>query len=130
MGKVVITINTNGEVAQTELSEITYKFLNESCGGYIQSVYFSNGVSMYCNEEGKMNGLPYNHKATALWTKDYGQTDLISGNVVLVGEPDDEGDDQGLTQSQIDEVMETLNNAGEPTPAELDKYQRILAMFR
>lgn len=131
MGKqVALTITAKGEINKIELDEITYEFLNKSCGGWIQCVYFDNGVSMFCNEEGKINGLPYNHKATALWTKAYGRTDIISGNVVVVGDQDDEGNTLGLTESQLAEVMEILDNAGEPTADDLATFERILAMFR
>ena len=44
--------------------KFTLEELQRLVGGYIERVPMSNGKSMYVNEEGKLNGLPYNEKAT------------------------------------------------------------------
>jgi len=48
-------------------------------GGYIEAVYLPGGVVMLVNEEGKLEGLPYNEPATAL----YGAGDPIAGNAIV-----------------------------------------------
>lgn len=129
MGKKVMTIKTTGEVETTELDEVGYDFLNAACGGWIQHIAFRDGLAMYCNEEGKINRLPYNHKATSIWREYFGDTDLISGDVVVVGDLDDEGYDTGLTTDQIERATRIIETAGEPTPDDLALYQRVLAAF-
>jgi hypothetical protein len=130
MGKSVIIIKATGDTEVKELDKIDYDFLNQTCGGWIQHISFGNGVAMYCNEEGKIDGLPYNHKATSIWVNTYGDTDLISGDVVIVGDLDDEGEDSGLTADQISHIEEVIETAGEPTPDDLARYQRVLLAFR
>lgn len=58
------------------------------------------GVSMYCNEEGKLDGLPLNFRTPY---------DHIVGTVVVVGGPDDEGEDLPLTDAQVAQLLPLLN---------------------
>jgi hypothetical protein len=64
--------------------------LQESVGGWVECVGFPN-FDMWLNEEGKLIGLPVNRAATKLWESQYGPTDVMMGNVVITGVPDDEG---------------------------------------
>lgn len=55
--------------------------LQKAVGGYIQIIPTKDGRSMVINEEGKLNDLPFNEKATNmahLFTGDY-----VVGNVVV-----------------------------------------------
>jgi Domain of unknown function (DUF3846) len=64
---------------------------------------FNSRVTMYANEDGKRLNLPINFLATilsGLWPHDY-----VVGDVVLVGAPNDEGDDQGLPSDVIGAVQ-------------------------
>jgi hypothetical protein len=91
--------------------EKEYDFLSGSVGGWIQSVSLSNqleGFDLYCNEEGKLNGLPVNWTATYLWELSYGKTDVLVGDVVLTGGADDEGETLGLSQEQMDRLTNLL----------------------
>ena len=63
---------------------------------------FHSRVTMYANEDGKRDDLPFNFLATilsGLWPQDY-----VVGDVVLVGAPNAEGDDQGLPDEVIQAV--------------------------
>jgi hypothetical protein len=53
-------------------------FLNKAVGGYIEAVPGFNSICQdgravpcvaFCNEEGKLQGLPFNNSATALWDR-------------------------------------------------------------
>lgn len=62
-------------------------------GGYIEGIG-GEGWSAYCDEEGKINGLPINFRATRLayllgWTTG----DVLCGPVVFLGPVDDEGEE-------------------------------------
>jgi hypothetical protein len=107
--KKVITISTLGEVAVAEMpSENEYNFLNTSVGGWIEMVRLEReleGVILWVNEEGKIDGLPYNDLATLVWEMSYGQTDIIVGNAVLTGDTDDEGETLSLTDEQVAKVI-------------------------
>lgn len=69
-------------------------------GGYLEAVNTMHDEDGYpqaiiwCNEEGKLEGLPINRRATALWyALNRGPTgDTLSGTVILTGPSDSEGD--------------------------------------
>ena len=64
-----------------ELSQYpNLKFLQDVVGGYIDLVTFPNGDKMYVNDEGKLNGLPTNHKASAIFQKLYPVTEYPMNN--------------------------------------------------
>lgn len=61
--------------------------LQEIVGGYIEVVYLADGRIMVLNEEGKLRGLAYNQRATALFRKQTGITDdFIAGDVLICKE--------------------------------------------
>lgn len=52
-------------------------------GGYIELVTLKDGSQLFCNEEGKIHGLPANEKATKdLWEPNFGPTDILVGPIV------------------------------------------------
>lgn len=62
-------------------------------GGRIELVYLSNGDHLVINEEGLLDGLPINQKATDTWWNDLGldrsgidiqRVPPLVGNVILV----------------------------------------------
>lgn len=68
------------------------KPLQEAVEGYVQCVSFPNsGFDMWLNEEGKVNDLLTNQAATLIWESEYGATDVLAGNAVITGLPDQEG---------------------------------------
>lgn len=107
--KKVITISTTGEVAVAEMpSEKEYEFLSNSVGGWIEMVRLEReleGMIIWVNEEGKIDGLPYNDQATLVWELSYGQTDIIVGNAVITGDTDEEGETTSLTDEQVAKVV-------------------------
>jgi len=65
--------------------------LQDLVDGYIEIVpqwsrHFGQRCIAYCNEEGKLRGLPMNHRATAFWWAALGQRvdDVLVGDIVLV----------------------------------------------
>lgn len=61
-----------------------YEALSSIVGGYIEYVYVTDGVHAYCNEEGKLQGLPANLGV-----------DLLVGTVIFLGD-DGEGNEADL----------------------------------
>lgn len=77
-------------------------------GGLIEAIDLDNPpMSLFANDEAKLIGLPINQRASALWWLHvpavYG-IDFLSGDVVLIGRPDEEGE----TQSAPDEFVRLL----------------------
>ena len=101
--KKVVKISTNKpmEILDLDAPAGSLKVLQEAVGGYVQVVDLKENLSLWCNEEGKMLGLPANHFATIMWEKRFGKTDVIVGNAVFTGGTDSEGETLGLTDEQI-----------------------------
>jgi hypothetical protein len=102
--KKIVKISTNKPMEIIELDNqdgSMLKVLQDAVGGYVQVVDLKENLSLWCNEEGKMLGLPANHFATILWEKRFGKTDVIVGNAVFTGGTDSEGQTLGLTDEQI-----------------------------
>lgn len=70
-------ISPNGSIHTTKLdAPPTLEQLHDGVGGYIELVPMFDTIVhggevheciAYCNEEGKLHGLPVNHHATKLW---------------------------------------------------------------
>lgn len=86
-------------------AEKEYDFLSGTVGGYIQAVPLSydetiGDLTLWCNEEGKLDGLPFNQAATMLWELFYGKTDYMVGDVVLSGGTDEEGNTISISEER------------------------------
>jgi len=78
-------ITTTGFVEELE-GKPTLEQLQKIVGGLIEYVPIHDGGYMYCNEEGKLLGLPPNPYATELI--DFG--DVIVGDVVVMQKGEEE----------------------------------------
>jgi len=67
--------------------------LQRAVRGYIEAVPHDGPFTAYCNEEGKLDGLPPNIPATRFLGLTH---DILVGPVVLIGPPNDEGEDTAL----------------------------------
>jgi len=79
--------------------------LQREVGGWVQAVELTPTITMWCNEEGKMIGLPLNYAATRIWTKVFGYTDAIMGKVVFTGGADDEGETLPLSKEDEQVIL-------------------------
>ena len=62
-------IKSNGvqqEVSPKNGTDFSLEELQGFVGGYIEIIYLDDTKIMVVNEEGKLNGLPYNERATAM----------------------------------------------------------------
>jgi hypothetical protein len=78
--------------------------LQDMVGGYIEAVplwerHLDRPCVVWCNEEGKLDGLPGNERATAMWWEALGGgifNDHLVGDIVIVVDlPDRDEDDEG-----------------------------------
>lgn len=72
----------------------------EVVGGLIETVPFTEHTILVCNEEGKLDGLLPNIK--------YGNFDVIAGNFFIIGNNEENCDFRSLTDEEIDECMEKI----------------------
>lgn len=107
---LAITLDAEGVAKEIELTEgeSQLKVLQDAVGGWVQAVDFTQDLTLWCNEEGKLNGLPINPMATFLWEKYFGFTDVICGNVIFTGGTGEEGETLGLNEQTADELRKFL----------------------
>lgn len=81
-----LIVRTDGTAAYVELPPMSeqFEFLRRTVGGWIECVFVTGGVHLYCNEEGKLDGLPYNEKATFLAGRQ--GIDPLVGDVIFLGD--------------------------------------------
>lgn len=109
----IVIITAQGEVRTEDVERIDYELLSNTVKsgrdnrGFIEAVFINGpentSINMYLNEEGKLEDLPFNERATKLATieESIGYGDYIVGDVVLVGGVDAEGDDTGLEPEDL-----------------------------
>jgi hypothetical protein len=91
-------IQWTGLIEIYEVDKINYEDIKkELAGGYLEAIFLDHAV-MYLDEDGKSKGLTYNPYASGLVRDRIKPDDYIAGTVVLVGPPDDEGEETGLDQ--------------------------------
>jgi hypothetical protein len=113
--KTALRINTDFTTETIDLEEHdVLKKLQSAVGGWVQSVDLRDDLTLWCNEEGKLIGLPTNLIGTHLYEKSFGMTDVIKGNIVFTGGTDDEGETLSLPrpwQLQLQELADKLRTS-------------------
>ena len=115
MEKIIVK-NPNQDAEVVEVETIDLECLQKFVGGYIECVYipqlekFGDGLSCFCNEEGKLIGLEKNFVLADEYGKPY---DYVVGAVVFCG-CDDEGESIGLTDDQITTIKDYFNDTCKP----------------
>lgn len=96
MKGAVLAINADGTTDLTRLDDpVVLPHLRRIVGGHIEGVPMFDSVPVggrvrrcvaFCNEEGKLKGLPVNIAATRLWWHAVGRDpgDMLVGNVAVV----------------------------------------------
>lgn len=91
-GKLTI-LKVDGTKTVTELDRAaTLDELQAAVGGYIETVpflekYEGDPAVAFCNEEGKLNGLPVNQTADNVWAANLAGTerwDVLVGDIVIL----------------------------------------------
>ena len=83
-GAVIIKeCGTTKDLVPNDTKAFTLKEMQEIVGGYIEMIHLKNGDIMVINEEGKLNALRINDDATQIFQENFGDTDVIVGNVLL-----------------------------------------------
>ena len=80
--------------------------LQREVGGWVQAIELTPTITMWCNEEGKLIGLPLNYAATRIWTKVFGYTDAIMGKAVFTGGSDEDGETLPLSKEDEQVILE------------------------
>lgn len=99
---LIIKPDATYEVRQIDQSLASYR---EILGGYLEAVPAGEGATFWCNEEGKIHGLPRNNMATYLWWKldpEFEGLDDLCGTVVVTGPADEAGDSYPVLDAVVD----------------------------
>lgn len=97
----VIMVNPNERAYVTDITH-TLDEMQRVVGGYIEAIYpFDDPVAIICNEEGKINSLPYNR---ALRTPMGDMYDVICGPFFICGLTEDDFTD--IPDDLIEKYME------------------------
>jgi hypothetical protein len=115
--KALVFKTNNTLVVEQDTNEfVSYETLSRAVGGMIEAVTLPNGLTLWVNEEGKMDGLPVNDYATRLFASAFGAgIDIIVGDAIVTGGADDEGETLGLTDEQVAELVDNILHAGSPS---------------
>jgi len=93
MRGIATLIKADGTIIDTTLTEkVTLEHIRLAVGGHIEHVpmwnlYKNEHCVAFCNEEGKLMGLPLNVVATELWRKQrvpHPLDDVLCGDVIVI----------------------------------------------
>lgn len=114
MSKKALQVKTTGEVVELDITADSLEYLQTAVGGWVQAIDIATDMTMWCNEEGKLIGLPHNPYAQFMWDKAFGaHTDYIVGDIVLTGGTDEEGATLGLSDEQTVIVRNIVKKVSE-----------------
>lgn len=82
MATLYKTDGTEAEVTPKNGKDFKLAELNEFVEGFIEIVRLRGGKILVINEEGKLEGLKLNAKATELYQQAHGPVDVIVGNAL------------------------------------------------
>lgn len=104
---VIIKTSGNPEVVDLDSAPNELELLQGVVGGWVEAVDVKEGMTLWCNEEGKLRGLIPNFNAMRKTSAHdvLMPGDIIAGDVIITGEPDDEGRTLGLDEAQVSELM-------------------------
>lgn len=117
-----------GQPAVVEMVEPSYEVLSNLVGGLVEFAYVSDGVELVANEEGAINGMPFNREVPAhapplpAWLRDAvvvaAEDGLLPPGSDQVGVHEVHGDFMvcgagltSLTEQDADRLAELLNSA-------------------
>jgi len=111
-----LIVKTTGELHPVLVTEEDDSLvaIQAAVGGYIELVPSMvprwRHLSIFCNEEGKIIGLPLNSKATDITGRR--GFDPIAGDIIIFGPPDYEGNTTELSDEDMRALMEQFGGEG------------------
>jgi hypothetical protein len=112
--KKAIKLTAEGSASIIDLSADSNELLTlqMAVGGLIEAKTLESGYTLIMNEEGKLQGLPINERATEIWLANFPNfPDVILGDVVIAGAYDDEGEQLGLDPDYAQRLLEVFEQA-------------------
>jgi hypothetical protein len=86
----------------------------EIVGGSVQAINLRDDLTIWVNEEGKLNGMPYNHSATLIFQAIFGKgTDVIVGDAFFTGGVDENGNTLEISDGALSYIKKLLSSEAE-----------------
>lgn len=107
--KTAIKLTTEGKASLVDLTADSNELLTlqMAVGGLIEAKTLESGYTLIMNEEGKLQGLPINERATEIWLANFPNfPDVIVGDVVIAGGTDEEGEQLGLDPDYAKKLLD------------------------
>ena len=103
-----LTILVDGTIE--DLADAKYETIRQAIGGgWLQAISLPSGDYLYCDEEGKLKGMPENFTATALTSGVLMGGDFIAGPAVICGHIDSDGHHDAL----LPEIVQAVRHGGQ-----------------
>jgi hypothetical protein len=112
--KLAIKLTAEGNASIIDLVADSNELLTlqMAVGGLIEAKTLESGYTLIMNEEGKLQGLPVNSRATEIWLANFPNfPDVILGDVVIAGGYDDEGEQLGLDSDYANRLLKLFAQA-------------------
>lgn len=107
--RVVIIESGDKAIHVVEKFDCSLENLQEFVGGYVEAVRVNDSITIWVNEEGKMQGLEPNFYLT----DEKGQPlDIVVGNALIAG-TDSEGETVSLTEAELAEIKNRFLTRGQ-----------------
>jgi hypothetical protein len=110
--KTAIKLTAQGKASIIDLSADSNELLTlqTAVGGLIEAKTLESGYTLIMNEEGKLQGLPMNERATEIWLANFPNfPDFILGDVVIAGSYDEDGEQLGLDPEYAKKLLELFS---------------------
>lgn len=96
-------------VKVVEFEQGDIRAIQQYVGGMFQCIDIANPfATIFCDDEAKLKGSELNRRATMLWWVHYPlsrNVDILNGDCLIIGQPDDEGDSQGVPDELVDLLL-------------------------
>lgn len=104
-----IVIKSDDSWKIIEQKEFSLEDYQKIVGGWIEYVHVYEDISMFCDEEGKIKGLPINNLATQYIRTKRPFDDVICGDIVF-SKTDDEGEDVAFNMEETNDVIDFIES--------------------
>lgn len=102
-----VAIYTDSSWKIIDQPKITLEDFQKVVGGFIEGISISKDITMYCNEEGKLLGLPVNNLATYFVKTLRTFNDFICGNVIF-SKINKEGEEISLSLDDVNNIIDYI----------------------
>ncbi len=105
MKTIIMKSDESWKIVDQDKNDLS--FFQSIVGGHIEGVYITENITIYCNDEGKINSLPINNLATWYVKSRRQFDDYICGNIVF-SKIDSDGNEIGLDDLDVNNVIDYI----------------------